>query len=81
MSGDWPCIVERTAHVSESKPYFARVYPTSLIVVADDLLEVDVAVRRDLAGDNRQASRDERFARHARDRILGEDASRMESEI
>ena len=41
--------------------------------LADDLLEVDVAVRRDFAGDDGEAGRDERLARDARDRILRED--------
>jgi hypothetical protein len=40
--------------------------------VANDLREVDVAVRGDLAGDDGEAGRDERFARHAADGILRE---------
>ena len=37
---------------------------------ADDLLVVHDGGRRDLAGDDRQAGRDERFARHAAGRVL-----------
>ena len=38
---------------------------------ADDLLHIDVGFGRDLAGDDRQAGRDHRFARHAAHRVLG----------
>ncbi len=40
---------------------------------ANQLLDVDVGVGGDLAGDEAEASGDERFARHAAGRILGED--------
>ena len=41
--------------------------------LADQLLHVDVGVGRDLAGDEAEAGRDERLARHAAGRILRED--------
>ena len=41
--------------------------------LADDLLEIDVAVGGDLAGNDGQPRRHERFARDAGDRILRED--------
>src|SRR5439155_27096076 len=40
---------------------------------ADDVLEIDVGARRDLAGDDREAGGDERLARDAAHRILRED--------
>ena len=41
--------------------------------LADDLLEIDVAAGRDLAGDHRQAGRDERLAGDAGHGVLRED--------
>ena len=40
--------------------------------VADDLLEVEGAVRRDLASDDGKTRRHKRLARHARGRVLGQ---------
>ncbi len=47
--------------------------------VADDLRKIDVAARRDFAGDDCQAGSDQRLAGHAADRILGE--NRVENGI
>ena len=41
--------------------------------IADDALRVEDRGRRDLTGDDGQAGRDQRFARVARHRILGDD--------
>ena len=55
------------------EPELAAVVADLVDRRADDLLEVDVGARRDFAGDDSEAGRDERLAGDAADGILGED--------
>ena len=55
------------------EPVFRAGVADFLDGLADDLLEVDVRLRGDLAGDDGEAGGDERLARDTADRVLRED--------